>query len=175
MLALRVLCLTTAALLASSCGNDEEFVDSDSDTCRAHGALTDLNAEPRYSADYLHRWATGDGCAVRLDVLMTRQGEDSCGGEQVADILMGTPLGRSQDKSRPRSFIRDPKGILVGRKTSEAFDAHAQLPVDAKDTGYRQDDLQLWMRPADDSFVYLVGESDVEAWPRMPTPGVGCA
>jgi hypothetical protein len=161
-------------LLASGCGEDEGFLDADSDRCRAHGAVTDVDAEPRYSADYLHRWATSDGCAVRLDVLMTRQGEDSCGGEQVAEILMGTPLGTSHEKSSARSFIRDPEGILVGRKLSEAFDAHAQVPADAQDRRFRQDDLELWMRPRDDSFVYLVGEADVEAWPQvqgMP----GCA
>lgn len=92
----------------------------------------------------------------------------------MADILMGTPLGASHRKSRARSFIRDPNGILVGGKPSEAFDPHAQIPADAEDTRFRQDGLELWMRSGDDSVVYLVGDADVEAWPqvqRIP----GCA
>jgi hypothetical protein len=50
---------------------------------------SDLDKEPNYSANYLHRWETAEDCPIRLDILMTRQGEDACGGEKMADILMG--------------------------------------------------------------------------------------
>jgi hypothetical protein len=166
--------LSIAVLTAASCG-EEQYEDADSDTCRNHGSITKVSAEPRYSADYLHRWATSDGCALRLDVLMTRQGEDACGGEEVADILMGSPLGVSTERSKPRIFIRDPKGILATPRTSEAFDPDAQLPPDAEDTGFRQGGVELWMRQANDAFVYLVDEeANVEAWPKWRR-WVGCA
>jgi hypothetical protein len=161
--------------LGAGCGGADEYLDSSSKTCRAHGRITDLSLEPRLSADYLHRWATTDGCAVRLDVLMTRQGEDSCGGEEVADILMGQPLGTSTSESKSQTFIRDPQQILTNRETSQAFDADAQLPAAAEDTGFHQDGLELWMRPRDHSFVYLVNEDGVEAWPQATGQIAGCA
>ena len=162
--------------VGAGCGGGDEYVDGSTKTCRAHGQITDLSLEPRLPADYLHRWTTTDGCAVRLDVLMTRQGEDSCGGEEVADILMGQPLGAPTSESKSRMFIRDPQQILTNRKTSQAFDADAQLPADAEDTGFRQDGLELWMRPGDDSFVYLlVNEDGVEAWPQATGQVAGCA
>lgn len=162
------------ALLLGSCGEREAFVDADSDTCRAHGSITDLSRESHSQVDYLHRWATTDGCAVRFDVLVTRRGEDSCGGERVADLLMGTPLGTSTKNSEPRQFVRDPAGILVDRRTSQAFDPNARLPPGAKDTGFRQDGVELWMRPDRDGLAYLVDGDRVEAWP-LGRAVAGCA
>jgi hypothetical protein len=137
--------------------------------------VTDLSREPGYTATYLHRWKTAVGCPVRLDVLMTRRGKDACGGERVADILMGWPLGQSHNGNRPfRIYVRDPEQVFVDRATSEAFDGDAKLPTDAVDTGYRQEGTALWMRPKDDSFLYLVMPKRVEAWPLAPQVP-GCA
>ena len=137
-----------------------------------HG-ITDLDEEPSYSADYLHRWSTADGCDVRLDVLMTRRGDDACGGSDVADILMGTPLGRPHDSTRPRIYIKDPENALGDTTTANAFDEDTSLPKGAVDTGFRQGDVELWTDPKDDAFVYLVGESNTEAWPLDESPP-GC-
>src|SRR4051812_21634343 len=85
--------------------------------------ITNLSAEPSYSANYLDRWKTADGCPVRLDVLMTRRGKEACGGERVADILMGWPLGQVHSGSRPypyRIYVRDPEQAVVDEATSEA-------------------------------------------------------
>ena len=175
--ALRVLGFVTATLIAG-CGADTESnrrAEQRPVDCSRYGSLVDLSAEPRYSADYLHRWTTREGCPVRLDVIMTRQGADACGGERVADILMGWPLGESHARHRPsRIFVRDPNGVVADRQTSAAVDADAELPEDAVDTGYRQDGRALWMRPDDGSFVYLVSGDRVEAWPHDPIPS-GCA
>jgi hypothetical protein len=167
------LALLVGAVATASCG--EQYEDPNSETCQRYGSITNLSAEPRYSANHLHRWSTSDGCALRLDVLMTRQGEDACGGEEVADILMGTPLGASTERSEARTFIRDPNGILTNRRTSEAFDADAELPPNAKATGFQQDDYELWMLRGKDDFVYLVDEEgNVEAWPRPRGPVSVC-
>jgi hypothetical protein len=153
-------CSVGVALLAGCGGGDEEAkrrAENRPTDCSAHGSLTDLGSEPQYSANYLHRCTTADGCSVRLDVLMTRQGKDACGGERVADILMGWPLGRSHHGHRPyRIYVRDPEQVISDAATSEAFEDDAELPADAVDTGFRQGRSALWMRPNDDSFVYLV-------------------
>jgi hypothetical protein len=139
--------------------------------------LTDLSKEPNYTASYVHRWTTEDGCAVRLDILMRRQGDEACGGSRVADILMGWPLGRSHDKPRPhRIFVRDPSDVFGDEATSEAFVEDAELPKEATDTGFRQqeDGAQLWMVDGNDSFTYVVYEDRIERWPLDESPP-GCA
>ena len=169
-----VLALSLAAVVVASCG--EQYEDASSETCQRYGTITNLNAEPRYSANYLHRWSTRDGCALRLDVLMTRQGEDACGGEELADILMGTPLGASTERSKARTFIRDPNGTLTDRRTNEAFDADAELPANVKATGFRQNEYELWVRRGNDDFVYLVDEEgNAQAWPQAEGRVSGCA
>jgi hypothetical protein len=77
--------------------------------------------------------------------------------------------------SAPRQFIRDPDGVLVDRQTSDAFDPHPTLPADIEGTGFRQDEVELWMRPGEDALVYLVDGDRVEAWPRVTAPVTGCA
>lgn len=170
-------CLLGVSVVAGCAGEDDSSRRAEQRPvdCTAYGRLVDLSAEPTYPVDYLHRWTTREGCPVRLDVIMTRQGPGACGGERVADIVMGRPLGRSHDRrGRARIFIRDPAGVIADEETSAAFDEDAELPAAAVDTGYRQGGRALWMRPGDDSFVYLVTARRVEAWPHNSSPA-GCA
>ena len=171
-------CFLAISVVAGCAGEDDDSsrrAEQRPVDCTAYGRLVDLGAEPRYPVDYLHRWTTREGCPVRLDVIMTRHGPGACDGDRVAEIVMGRPLGRSHDRRAPaRIFIRDPAGEIAGEETSTAFDEDADLPADAVDTGYRQGGRALWMRPGDDSFVYLVTAGRVEAWPRASNPA-GCA
>lgn len=134
--------------------------------------LTDLSKEPDYSANYLHRWQTSDGCDVRLDLLMTRQGEEACGGEDVADVLMTWPLGSTATKPQDphRIFVKDPTGVFNDDRTTKLYQDDAELPEAARDTGFRQDDVQLWMVPEDDAVIYLVGDDSTERWPLDESP-----
>ena len=112
---------------------------------------------------------------MRLDIIMTRRGSDACGGTKVADVLMGWPVGSSHRKPHPfRIFVRDPQNVFGDSRISRDLDEHAELPGDAVDTGYRQDEAELWIRPHDDAFIYLVQEDNVERWPQDETPP-GCA
>lgn len=148
---------------------------STSGECGKPGSATDVDREPRYSANYLHRWLNAEGCPVRLDIIMTRRGPNACGGMRVADVLMGWPLGSSHQNPHPaRIFVRDPHNVLGDVRISDAFDGNAEVPDDALDTGYRQGDAELWMRPGDDAFIYLVYGDRVERWPHDATP-TGCA
>lgn len=136
----------------------------------ADKAATDTAAEPDYSADYLYRWQTSDGCDVRLDYVMTRSG--AC-FDDVDEILMGWPLGRTRNHSDSRIYIRDPSQVS-GVKSASDFDGDAVLPGEAADTGLRQDDGQLWMVPDDDTFIWLRSSENVERWPQE-RPVFGCA
>ena len=131
------------------------------------GSITDLAAEPSYSAPYLHRWSV-DGCAVRLDVLMSR---DS--GCSAMNLLMGTPLGASSENGNPRIYVRGDTTGLGGGATG--FRRDGALPTSAIDTGFRQGANELWSDPGDDTFVFsrYSEEGRVEAWPRDPAP-IGC-
>src|SRR5438046_135349 len=80
----------------------------------------DIGLEPPYSAGYLHRWQTADGCPVRLDYLMTRSGEGSCGGTRAADLLIGWPLGTSSDGKGYRIYVRDPENVFHDEAVSAA-------------------------------------------------------
>jgi hypothetical protein len=141
--------------------------DEDPGACGARGSITDISAEPRYTADYLHRF-TSEGCPVRLDVIMTRTG--GCGPP---DLVMGTPLGASTTDSAPRIYVRGDTTSLGGAATG--FDGNAMLPANAADTGFRQGPLELRMVPNDDSFIFLRSSEDghVEAWPLDRDP-IGC-
>jgi len=183
---MRLLAIALAlGVLAGACGSAQQTEDASrddppspasiSEECGTPGSATDLNEEPPYSANYLHRWTTSEGCTVRLDILMTRRGPDACGGAKVANILMGWPLGSSHHKHRPyRTFVRDPENVFGDAEVADAFDDAAERPADAVDTGYRQEGAELWMRPDDDAFLYLVYADRVERWPYDASP-TGCA
>jgi hypothetical protein len=157
-------CLTVLLFGLGGCGSAE---DGDPEACGARGSITDLSAEPQYSADYLHRF-TVEGCPVRLDVIMTRTG--ACGPP---DLVMGTPLGASTMDSAPRIYVRGSTTSLGGAATG--FDDNAVLPPAAADTGFRQGDLELHVVPNDDSFLFFRSAEDghVEAWPLDRDP-IGC-
>jgi hypothetical protein len=90
----------------------------------ANTTATDLHAEADYSATYLYRWQTYDGCAVRLDYVMTRRGGCIAG---VDEVLTGWPFGSTHDHHDYRVFVRDPSGASAS-KNAKGFDAHASLP-----------------------------------------------
>jgi hypothetical protein len=143
--------------------------------CGAPGSISDLSLEPRYTeAQRLERWTTSQGCDVRLDVLMTRRGPEHCGWQRATDILMGDPLGASHMQGPARVYVRDPDNVMGDPAVARAFEEDTDLPIGARDTGYRQDGVELWMDPTDDGLVYLVSEHAVERWPQDPSPAV-CA
>lgn len=144
------------------------------EACGESGSQTDLTREPGYSADYLHRFTNEDGCEVRLDVIMKREGENACGGPSVADVLMGWPLGGTHSHRPFRIFVKDPNNVFGDEATSQAYDPNATLPEDAVRTAYSIDGASMWMRPWNSSFIYLMHAPDeIERWPRDPSPP-GC-
>jgi len=130
----------------------------------ADGSEEDLDREPSYSADYLHRWTNRRSCPVRLDVLMTRLVRDgACGPDD--DIMIGTPLGTSHQVESPARIYGATEG---------AIDRDAQLPTSASPSGYRQGDYELWMVDADQSALFLVYPDHVERWGLAVPPLTAC-
>jgi hypothetical protein len=101
-------------------------------------------------------------------------GSDHCGWQSVVMMHLGWPLGTvAESSAEVRQFIRDPDGVIVGWGIRDKLRVAVDLPDDARDTGYRNDDLELWLVPSDPDAAYLRVADDVERWPRAD-PAVGC-
>ncbi len=86
---------------------------------------------------------------------------------------LGWPLGTvSQSSTEIRQFIRDPDGV-ISYGTGDTL-AIAVDPDDARDTGYRNGELELWLSPSDPDAAYLRAGDNVERWPRAD-PVVACS
>jgi hypothetical protein len=166
----RIGVIATAAVMLAACADPEQAApDSatpeelmpDALSC-ADATATDVAQEPAYSADYVHRWRTHDGCDVRLDFAMTRRG--GC-FEGVDDILIGWPLGTTHSHHDYRIYLRDP-GHLSGEESGDGLQLDATLPGAAMNMGLRQENNELWLIPGDDEFIWLMNEDSIERWPQ---------
>jgi len=117
---------------------------------------------------------TKNGHPVNGRELNSIAGPDHCGWQSAVMMHLGWPLGTiSQTSAEIRQFIRDPNGVIdhgLRDKLAIAID----LPPDAEDTGYRNGELELWLRPSDPDAAYLRVGDDVERWPRAD-PVIACA
>lgn len=140
------------------------------DACvRSHGAMADLAEEPAFDADYLHRWQTADGCPIRLDIVMLRDGGE-CLPEP--EILLGAPPGSAMGKHNTAVYVRRPDPAVRSATVVSGYDSNASLPPHAEDSGFRRDGAELWTDPGDEDFVYLVEGDRVERLPRdLEAPG----
>ena len=91
-------------------------------------------------------------------MIKTNPGDDHCGQESATFLFVEGAL-----------YVADPRGVLGDIGAATDFDDDASMPADAIDSGYRQEDRQLWLSP-DDSIAYLVTDDRVEAWPLAMTP-----
>jgi hypothetical protein len=117
---------------------------------------------------------TKDGRPVDGQELNSAAGPDHCAWQSAVMMHLGWPLGTvSQTSTEIHQFIRDPDGVIDQRlrdKLAIAID----LPPDARDTGYRNGELELWLSPSDPDAAYLRVRDDVERWPRAD-PVLACA
>ncbi|MGQ0847055.1 MAG: hypothetical protein ACT4QF_23295 [Sporichthyaceae bacterium] len=129
-------------------------------------------------------WTTVDGTVAQPEKVSSYIGAGHCNHQSVVSLTING--GRSLDTPGRRSFARDPEGLLLrlwlesGKPTNEyyrgwadaqrGFDAHATLPEDATDTGFRRGGVALWT--AGDA-AYLVGGDRTERWAEVGQ-GPGC-
>ncbi|CAI9406294.1 hypothetical protein [Nocardioides sp. T2.26MG-1] len=120
-----------------------------------------------------HAWEK-DGEQVDLDKIAYNRGVEHCGWQDVTFLDMDWPPDDPAAPSR-RQYLWDPKGILDDRTLTDSTD-DAELPGDARFTGYSSDLGELWLAPSDqDTRAYLVSEDgdEVETWGRTDRT-VGC-
>ncbi|MGQ0845408.1 MAG: hypothetical protein ACT4QF_14885 [Sporichthyaceae bacterium] len=116
---------------------------------------------------YWEIWTDRDGKRVPTTVLHSGPGSKHCAWESATFIFL----------SDRTWYVRDPEGLFVREQSSAkpllkaAYDADAELPAAAKDTGYRRDGKRLYLT---ENVAYLRYADHVEAWPRA-TKGWGCA
>ncbi|MER6960008.1 hypothetical protein [Streptomyces sp. NPDC000618] len=102
-------------------------------------------------------WTDRDGKRIPTTTLSSYAGAEHCDWERAHFLGMG----RSKDH---RQYVRDPDGVLPSELLTAPYDGDVTMPADARDTGYRFGDRQLWL--TDDRRTAYVRTSDgVEAWP----------
>ena len=120
-----------------------------------------------------YEW-TRNGQPVSNAELGTSAGPNHCGWQSATILHIGWPLGTvSTNAGQARTYIRDPKGVM-GETYRRDLVAHANVPADARPTGYKLGAIELYLSPVDqDEAIYLVTSGGAERWPRAD-PFFGC-
>ncbi|MBC9715075.1 hypothetical protein H9Y04_21215 [Streptomyces sp. TRM66268-LWL] len=108
-------------------------------------------------------WQDRDGRRVPLAFISSSKGAEHCDWQRAHFLQLDSGQKRSL-------YIRDPHRVLPGSMLTSPYDGDTVLPADAKDSGYRLDDWQLW-RTADPSAVYVRTSEGVERWPAAGPEG----
>jgi hypothetical protein len=101
-------------------------------------------------------WLDAGADRVPTSIITSFRGAEHCGWESVTYLIY-----------EDQQFISDPRGVM-GVTYMVPYDHDTELPADAIDTGYRLEDIELWMS-ADGQVAYLAGSDRVEAWPKPDT------
>ncbi len=106
-------------------------------------------------------WLDAEGEPASTSDVMTLRGPERCGWEDVTFIEV------DRASTRVEQFVLDPSGELDDRLRT-TYDAHARLPFDAVDTGWRRGGLALWLQTGGEAayLVNLADPADVQRWPR---------
>ena len=117
--------------------------------------------------DWNGDWTNSRGEEVADSVLATYRGAEHCDWQSAVFLSVGWPLGRSHTTDAgERLYVRDPDGLFPELLLA-AFDEDSKLPRDARFTGYRRGDAELWLSPSQaDRAIFVVQGDDVERWPR---------
>jgi hypothetical protein len=109
-------------------------------------------------------WFDG-GRQLPSSVIDAAAGPAQCGLQSVTFLTLGWPLGtHAQFSTEARQYVRDPRNVVGFRSR---LDVHSKLPPDARSTGFRDGEAELYTAPSDvDRAVYIVVGNTVERWPR---------
>ncbi|MBE1605294.1 hypothetical protein [Actinopolymorpha pittospori] len=158
---MRLLLVAVLALVGGACAGSPTSPDQ----------VRDYFSPPKSSPGLT--WTNGDR-QVDTTELNTVAGPEHCHWDSAVLLYIGWPLGTvASSITQARLYVRDPEGVFP-RELRKGLRQDAALPADARDTGYRSDDLQLWLAPSDPDAVYLRVDRDVERWPRA-NAGIVCA
>lgn len=150
-----------------------EAIDRPEGCVSTPGSATDLASEPLAQLAYRdhdpHRWTDARGCPVRIDVIAQGQGPEHCGWESITFLSVGSPIGAPIADTARRRYVRPREPRPTTSTAGEEAARHAgapitELPAGVVDTGFRDDDAQLWADPSDPTAVYRVEGDTAEAW-----------
>jgi len=111
-------------------------------------------------------WTDRNGRRVPITKVTSNVGPEHCDWQE-AHFLS---TGRGEDA---RVYARDPAKVLPPGSLTSPYDGDARLPADARDTGYRYKNQELWLTD-DPTKAYIRTPDGVEAWPEL-NDGFGCA
>jgi hypothetical protein len=108
------------------------------------------------------------GHQVPYSVVDAAAGPSQCGWESATFLTVGWPLGTSaQHATQARQYIRDSSTVVPQSNLRSKLELDARLPTDARNTGYRDGSVQLYLAASDeDAAIYVVADGRVERWPR---------
>ncbi len=116
------------------------------------------------------------GDEVPIEEINSSAGPSHCKWEEAHFLSVAWPPGSGRSSGAEyRTYIRDPNDVLPLQELRERLRLDAELPPDARATGYENDGWELWFASSDDTAAFLVsdGGDGVESWPR-DTTGLGC-
>lgn len=130
-------------------------------------AVLTLFAAACGGTDWGAEWTNSRGEEVPDSVLVTHHGAEHCGWQSAVFLSVGWPLGTPRPTvAGTRLYVRDPEGLFPELLLA-AFDADAELPPDARFTGFRRGEAELWLSPSEaDRALFVVRGDKVEGWPR---------
>jgi hypothetical protein len=163
--------LALVAVLVSGCGTSVPVA---APSPEASPVVSPVGSHYSPAAPFPGTPWTKDGRAVANRELNAIAGPEHCDWQSATFLHLGWPLGTvSQHIGQVHQFLRDPQGV-IGATYRDRLGLQVALPPDASDTGYRQGDVELWLRDAEPDAAYLRAGDDVERWPRAD-PAVACA
>ncbi|WP_262056867.1 hypothetical protein [Streptomyces sp. STR69] len=104
-------------------------------------------------------WTDRNGRRVPTTVVSSSVGAAHCDWQKAHFLQTG-------DGAKGRLYARDPDKVLPAEMLTAPYDGDVGMPANARDTGYRYYDWQLWLT-ADASKAYVRTPDGVEAWPQV--------
>ncbi|MDV9177207.1 hypothetical protein R6V09_44645 [Streptomyces sp. W16] len=111
-------------------------------------------------------WTDQNGKRVATTTVSSGVGAAHCDWQQAHFLQTG-------EGEKRKLYARDPHKVLPSEMLTAPYDGDVRMPANARDTGYRYRDWQLWFT-ADASKAYVRTPDGVEAWPQVKR-GQGCA
>jgi hypothetical protein len=125
----------------------------------------DLLAAAGAAGRAIEIWTDRDGKRVPTTTMHSSVGSPHCNWETSHFVSTDAAGG-------PATFARDPEGVLPLTMLMASYDEAAAMPSDARDTGYRLGDWELWAVPGA-ALIFMRTSDGVEAWPAVKDGG-GC-
>lgn len=134
--------------------------------------LSPSDFAPAWSDQQGDQLPSGLGGADAELVVNTVRGPQHCGWQSVTLLHLAYPIGvATSDVGSRRQYVRDPRSVLPDGTVGGRLDVAVRLPADARDTGFRNGDIELWEADSTIENVVYVGRGGrFEAWPRAIAP-----